>query len=557
MLASSRAGATTGREEASGMTRILTPVVAAALAAIAMPAAAQTAGGDCASLAGRRIPAAEISLPTGGAEILSATPIAADAAQPAQCRVMGAIHPVDPTAPRILWQANLPAAWNGRALQFGGGGYNGRIPNTTGLETHGLAGTPTPLARGFLTFASDSGHQAASANDASFALNAEALHNFGYQHVRKTLDAVRALAVAHYGRPVRRVYYTGGSTGGREGLTAAIRWPEAYDGIIAWYPVSSYMGLRLWGAQLARAVYDDESAGWIPPAMVARITREAIARCDALDGLADGLVSHPDRCRAGSAAALEALRCRGAETGNPEHCLTQAQVERTMRVYHQGYTLPYAFANGSRDYLGYNSLEGIAMQLGSQRDLLDPPRSGPNAHHVDRAYQFFRFFVNGGRDLDMRRLDVTAPGPMRQRILEISALFDATASDLSRFAARGGRIIWLHGHDDPSVSPLENRRNVQAIVARMGAEAADRFLRYYEIPGLAHGGGRFAPTWQSLAALDAWVEGGAAPVGQVITDSTTGPTRGRTRPLCAFPSWPRYNGSGDPNLAASFTCATD
>ena len=229
-------------------------------------ASAETPAGDtCGRLAALRIGAADITLPTGGAEVTSAASV--QDANGSHCRVMGAIRPVDPAAPSILFQANLPANWNGRALQFGGGGYNGRIPNTTGLEVHGLVGTPTPLARGFLTFGSDSGHQAASADDASFALNAEALHNFGYQHIRKTLDAVRQVAIAHYGQAPRRVYYNGGSTGGREGLTAAIRWPEAYDGIIAWYPVSSYMGLRLWGALLARAVYEDDAAGWIPPAM--------------------------------------------------------------------------------------------------------------------------------------------------------------------------------------------------------------------------------------------------------------------------------------------------
>lgn len=509
----------------------------------------------CGRLAALRIGAADITLPTTGAEVTSAAPV--NDANGSYCRILGAIRPVDPAAPSILFQANLPANWNGKALQFGGGGYNGRIPNTAGLEVHGLAGTPTPLARGFLTFGSDSGHQAASADDASFALNAEALHNFGYQHIRKTLDAVRQVAIAHYGRAPQRVYYNGGSTGGREGLTAAIRWPEAYDGIIAWYPVSSYMGLRLWGALLARAVYEDESAGWIPPAMVQRILRDSLTRCDALDAVADGLVSNPDACRRGSAAALEALRCRNGESGHPAHCLTTAQVERTMRIYHQGYALPFAFANGARDYLGYNSLEGIAMQLGSQPQLQSPPRSGPNAHHVDRAYQFFRYFVNEGRDFDMRQFDVTAPGPVRDRILDISRLFDATATDLSRFAARGGRIIWLHGHDDPSVSPLENRRNVQAIIARMGQDQADRFLRYFEVPGLAHGGGRFAPQWESLAALDAWVEHGTPPDGAVVTDGTQSETRGRTRPLCRFPTWPKFTGTGDASLAASFTCVAE
>lgn len=528
---------------------------AALAAAFAHHAAAQPA--DCARLAGLRIEPAAITLPTTGAEVIEATP--ATDANGTYCRVAGAIRPVDPAAPSIHFQANLPATWNGKALQFGGGGYNGRIPNTTGLETHGLAGTPTPLARGFLTFGSDSGHQSrhsAPSDDASFATNAEALRNFGYQHIRKTLDAVRAVATARYGTPLRRVYFNGGSTGGREGLTAALRWPEAYDGIIAWYPVSSYMGLRLWGAHLARAVYNDESAGWIPPAMVDRIAADSLARCDALDGVADGLVSHPDACRTGSAAYLDTLRCRDGETGHPAHCLTPAQMERTIRVYHEGYRLPYAFANGSDTYLGYNSLEGITMHLGSQPEYADPLRSGPHARHAALAYEFFKYFVNGGTAMDMRRLNVRSPGPVRDRILEISAMIDATGTDLSRFAARGGRVIWLHGHDDPSVSPLENRRNVEAVMARMGREEADRVLRYFEIPGLAHGGGRFSPQWESLVALDRWVEEGVAPDGAIITDSTTSETRGRTRPLCRFPTFARYQG-GDPNLAGSFACVAE
>ena len=541
-------------------------VLAGLAAALSLPAALPAAGQPrapaeaCAALAGMRVPPSAITLPTSGASVTAARLVPATEAgnmNGEHCRVMGAIAPVDPQAPEIRFQANLPAHWNRKALQFGGGGYNGRIPNTTGQEVHGLAGTATPLARGFLTFAGDSGHQAASADDASFALNAEALHNFGYAHIRKTLDAVRAVAVAHYAEAPRRVYFTGGSTGGREGLTAAMRWPDAYDGIITWYPVSSYMGLRLWGAMLGRAVYDDDSAGWIPPAMVTRIAQESLARCDGLDGAMDGLVSNPAGCRAGSAAALEALRCKGGETGHPAHCLTAPQIERTMRVYHQGYALPYGFANGLRDYLGYNSLEGIAMQLGSQATLTSPPRSGPNAHHVDRAYQFFRYFVNGGRDLDVRTLDVTAEGPQRERILEISQLFDASRADLSAFAARGGRMIFLQGNDDPSVSPWENARLHERIVATMGREKADAFLRFFLLPGLAHGGGRFAPQWGSLAALDNWVENGVPPQGQVVVDGTSSQTRGRTRPLCAVPTFPRYRGEGDVNQAASFVCAAE
>lgn len=168
---------------AVGETMRRTLIAAAFAVAVAGPVWAQgapPAAGACAALDSLRIPADAMTLPTGGAAIRRARLVAADASgnpNGEYCAVEGAILPVDPAAPEIRFVANLPSQWNRRALQFGGGGYNGRIPNTTGLETHGLAGTATPLARGFLTFASDSGHQADSADDASFALNAEALRN--------------------------------------------------------------------------------------------------------------------------------------------------------------------------------------------------------------------------------------------------------------------------------------------------------------------------------------------------------------------------------------------
>ncbi len=524
-------------------------------AVLAGHAAAQTGTAEsCARLTTLRLEAGAITLPTTGAAVTEASVV--NDANGSYCRVRGAILPVDPAAPRILFQANLPAQWNGRAVQYGGGGYNGVMPNTTGHVTLGHTDTPTPLARGFLTFGGDSGHQAANADDATFARNDEALQNFGWMHIRKTLDAVRAVAQAHYGSAPRRVYFAGGSTGGREGLTAAIRWPEAYDGVLTNYPTASFMGLRVWGAVLARAVYEDESAGWIPPAMVARIASEAMARCDALDGVADGLVSNPDACRATAPAFLDSLRCRNGETGHPANCLTAAQIERTIAVYHQGYTLPYAFANGRRDYLGYNSLEGITMQLGSEAHYGSPPRSGPNAHHVNRAHEFFQNFVLRQDDYDLRRVDLLGPGPVRARIEELSAMIDANNGDFTRFAARGGKIIWIMGNDDPSVSPYENRRNYETLVARIGRAEADRFLRYFQIPGLAHGGGRFSPMWDGIGALDNWVENGTPPDGLVVTDGTRSDTRGRTRPLCAHPTWPKYQG-GDVNQAASFACVAE
>jgi hypothetical protein len=132
----------------------------------------------------------------------------------------------------------------------------------------------------------------------------------------------------------------------------------------------------------------------------------------------------------------------------------------------------------------------------------------------------------------------------------------ATDRDFSAFNARGGKILWVQGLDDPSVSPHANAEIYQSIVARMGQATVDNFLRFYLVPGLAHGGGNFSPPWDNLATLDNWVDRGTAlHTVPVAFDNTKSPTHDRSRPMCVYPTWPKYNGSGDINLAANFSCA--
>lgn len=520
----------------------------------------QDARALCSAFEKADIPASKITLPTTGAKVRSATLISAS--DPSNqngeyCKIIGETKPVDPKAPDIVWQVNLPTSWNGKLLQYGGGGYNGSVPPTTDKTTLGLDVAPTPLAQGYVTLGSDSGHQAPTADDATFAKNDEAMLNYGYMHIKKTLDVAKALVEKRYNKPVSRVYFQGGSTGGREGLTAASRWPESYDGILTNYPTANFVGLRLWGAALARAVYDDNSTGWIPPKLVEKISKEAIKSCDGLDGAEDGVISNMQACRGQSKGLVESLSCEGERTGNPEDCLTKAQIERTLGIYHEGYSLPYKLADGIDTYLGYNSLEGIMMQLGSEPQMRNPPASGPNAHHSSRSFEFLQNFVARDQPLDFLSFDIREPGKLKDRIVELSSIIGATRTDWSAFSARGGKIIWLQGNDDPSVSPLGNTGLFESIVARMGREKVSEFMRFYLVPGLAHGGGRFSPTWDNLTALDNWVENNVPPVGPIVLDATKSSTKGRTRPLCEYPSWPKYKGDGDMAMASSFTCSTN
>lgn len=395
-------------------TRLLLVLTAAATVLFGSYSSAQAAGpwndnalgaiknddpqGQCQNLAGMQIMPYNIGLPTQGAVVDSAV-FSTGSANGEFCLVLGHISPVDPLAPDIKFRANLPTNWNGKAVQMGGGGYDGVIPNTTGRTTLG-SGTP-PLTLGYITFAGDSGHQAKAgdSNDASFAVNDEALLNFGYMHIKKTRDVVFEIAQARYGKNPKRLYFSGGSTGGREGLTAATRWPNDYDGISSNYPTANFMGLRLWGAVLAHAEYPDQSkppadpayaAGWIPEALAQEIADYAVAQCDGLDGVVDGLVSNIPDCRAKSSQVIDKFKCSATR---PTNCLTPAFLARTNEVYHRGYTLQYALANGIKRYEGYNSLESVIMDLGSDPKLYEPVRDGPNAHHVARADQFTKYFI--------------------------------------------------------------------------------------------------------------------------------------------------------------------
>jgi feruloyl esterase len=513
---------------------------------------------DCRALMDFKILSSQISLPTNGAKITAATYVGESDAGNTNgnyCKLMGLISPVDKTAPDIKFQVNIPKDWNQKAVQFGGGGYNGSIPNTLAWTTLGLKNIETPLKQGYVTFASDSGHQAPNSDDASFALNDESLLNYGYMHIKKTRDVMVSLTKAFQGQEPRRIYFQGGSTGGREALTAAMRWPESYDGVLPNYPTANFMGLRLWGVALGRAIYDNNSAGWIPPVMVNKIASLANSRCDSLDGVVDGLVSNMTACRAQSDKMIQELACKNGETGYPENCLTLVQISKTLDVYHNGFTLPYSFVNGVNNYLGYNSQEGITMQIGSQPGYIEPPVSGPNAHHVSRADQFVKYFVARDPNFNLLSLDIQNPGKWKDRIISLSDILGATTPDWSAFEAKGGKVLWVQGNDDPSVSPYANIAVYNSIVKKMGQDKVSGFMKLYLVPGLAHGGGKFSPVWDNLNALDKWVEKGIAPTNQVTFDGTTTITKDRSRPLCEYPTWSKYNGTGDINLAANYSCS--
>jgi feruloyl esterase len=504
---------------------------------------------DCASLAQGSVAAAVIGLPSGGAQVDSAQAIE-DAANGAYCALQGAIRPLDPSAPEIRFRVNLPQTWNGKAVQMGGGGFDGRVPPATNSVFADPA-QPTALGRGFATFASDSGHQAQPGQDAAaFALNAEALANFAGEQLKKTHDVALALIRQAYGRAPRRVYFQGNSQGGHEALTVVQRYPADYDGAVAVHPVYDLTALHLDGVLLGQALYGTPGA-WVPPDKLALVSAAVLQRCDALDGLRDGIIGNVNACR--RAFRLQALRCASGGDDGPG-CLSDAQLA-SFRRFAAPMPLQVQLAGGIDTFPGWPILEGGSMAGALFTPFgTSPQRPAPGTAGAAFAWmmgdQTVRYLLLRDPRVDTLQFD---PHQHRDALQALSRQLDASSPDLSAFREHGGKLLLMHGTVDMAVPPLNTIRYYEQLQVRYGS-ALRQFARLYIAPGFGHGDGSFVVGWDSLGALDAWADRGLAPGPQVATD-TRQPTAGRTRPLCEYPRYPRYRGSGDPNREASFRCA--
>jgi hypothetical protein len=514
----------------------------------------------CAALNGFTLAAADLSLPITGAAVTGATYLTGGTLGD-HCQVRGTIRPVDPSAPDITFAVNLPTTWNGKAIHFGGGGFNGRLIDGTEQIRFGPPDKPAPLALGYATFGDDGGHQSSSITDGTFAANDEALANYGGLALKKTHDVAMKLVQARYGRAPTLRYFLGTSTGGRDALAHIQRWPTDYDGVVANEPALNYSGTRLSNLAVGRALYLNGGAGWLNVAKTLLVQRTAMTSCDTLDGAADGIVSNVESCRLLNTQVLNALRCPGGvDTGNT--CLSDAQLDTVRAIEAPLDFTTYTLANGVTRAGGYNLLEG-ALVAGpyTSRDLGTRPVPGNPATSVDANMyvtgdQWAKYFVTRVTSFDSLGFDPLNPGLYTARVQAASEQTDATNPDLSVFLARGGRLIMLHGLADEVISPNSTIDYYNRVVTTVGQPAVDEGIRFYTVPGMGHGTGVFIPNWDSLAALENWVERGLVPATVTAFDAVAG-TYGRTRPLCEYPAYPKYKGSGSLDAAMNFSCVTD
>ena len=542
-------------------------LAAVAFGAVAFGPTAEAAM-PCADIVKLKIPPADIGLPSGGATILSAETAAvpADPATPdvrrEYCKVLGAVQPVDPNAPPVNFQVNLPVRWNGKAVQYGGGGSNGVLITGLNALRDARADTPVPVARGFATWGTDAGHDNRKLKELrEFALNDESLLNMAYASYKKTRDVGVRLATAFYGRAPAKMYFFGGSEGGREALMMAQRFPKDFDGVVSVVPVVNYTGANLLRVRLAQVQKD---GGWINPAKVKLIHNAVLAACDKLDGLADGVIGAYERCM--KVFDIGTLRCPGgADTGDT--CLSDAQIEAD-RMTRRPYVYPVAMKNGSTAFPGWNyggedQPGGLVANLTGTEKPEFPIKSAKTAS---------RGWVNGDgfvryvfvRDPKFNSFEFK-PTEYAARIREVSEMFDTTDPDMSAFLARGGKMILKGNGADYQRSLMQEVAYYNSVVAKMGQARVDQFMRFYVTPGVDHSGNGVLATGGAipakvdlLGALDSWVETGKAPgeLLQVTQERQASFKVTASRPMCRYPLTPRYEGKGDVNEAKSFVCGS-
>jgi feruloyl esterase len=533
------------------MTRRISALALAAVAAFSLTAGAMPAehghdrhgggGSDrltsrtCAQLTGYDISARRIGLPTRGAVVETAT------WQDGYCAVTGWIRAV--SAPQDMqFRVNLPARWNSRALQFGGGGFDGSLVTATGPYTAQPSGTPTALQQGWVTLGSDGGHQGEAGFDGSFQTDPELLMNFGQWSVKKAHDAAWQVIRKAYGTEPRWSYFIGGSQGGHEALDAAARYPKDYDGVVANYPAYNVTMMHIGAVNFRDALLIDGGAGWMNAAEVKTLTDAVYETCDPLDRATDGIVSDVEGCDA--AFDVQSVRCPGgADTG--DDCLSDSQiaaVEKMTTDYDLGIEI-----EGNSIFAKSALLQG-ALYQGFAGFGSGPYAQGLQFSVLDATS---RYGVSGGDPAhDTYTFD---PADHVERIQELGEIMDVTDVSLRRFASTGGKVIMTHGTIDDFITPHNTVQYYESLQDEFG-RSLDRFLKFYMVPGWGHGQGVFAAQYDALGAIVRWVERGDDPDRLVARDGNPGADR--ARPMCEYPEWPKYTGRGSIDDARSFRCVS-
>jgi feruloyl esterase len=442
---------------------------------------------------------------------------------PTFCRVAATLTPSNDSDIKIEVWLPSPSSegfggWNGKFQAVGNGGWAGVIS---------YAALAQAVAAGYAGASTDTGHVG---NTAAFATgHPEKVIDMGYRAVHEMTVKAKSIVDSYYGTGPKLSFWNGCSQGGRQGITEAQRYPADFDAIVAGAPAVNWMalhGVRMAIHQKAHAT----EASAIAPDKYPAIHEAVLNACDALDGVKDGVIEDPTRCHFDP----KVLQCQGAD--GPA-CLTPAQVETARALY-----APLKNAKSGAAVFPALLLPGSEP---SWATLVGPEPIGT-------ALDAFKYVVFKDPNWDARRFN--AETDIDAAIKMDAGVLHSGDTNLMPFFKRGGKLLMYHGWADPQVPALNSVDYFDGVVKTAGRAAVGKSIELYMVPGMAHcAGGPGTDTFDKMAALEQWVEHGAAP-SQIVASHLTNGAVARTRPLCQYGRIAHYKGAGSTDDAASFEC---
>jgi hypothetical protein len=470
-----------------------------------------------------------------GKDIVSiqARVVPATADTPQHCRVVGII------SPEVAFEVNLPDKWNRRFYMAGNGGLAGDpLDGPTNADRTGA------LTNGFVIARTNTGHDARKEPSGSFILsNPQKAIDYAYRAVHVTAETAKAIAIDYYPQPITFSYWNSCSNGGRQGLLEAQRFPDDFDGIVANAPWVDQTGFTI------GAIWNQKALSEAPVSLdkMKLIADKAMAKCDEVDGLKDGLIDDPRQCSFDPEHDVPACQA-GADTAD---CLTPAQATAVKKVYSGPVSKgkPYfpGFMVGSE---AVNTGPNGAASGWSGAIVSAQPTAKPADFNLAEGVMRYLVLEPPQPEYDTLQFNFDHAAKTVERW---SKLADAKNADLSKFRKSGGKLIVTYGWADQILQPLMGVHYYEAVSAKHGKETMD-FARLFMVPGMAHCGGGVGPDRNdAVTAVIDWVEKGKAPE-QLIASKVTNGQVVRTRPLCPYPQVARYKGQGSIDVATSFSC---
>lgn len=438
----------------------------------------------------------------------------ADLALPPHCRIAATLKPRPQS--QIEMEVWMPHEWNGKFLALGNGGWAGTIS---------FSAMAAGLASGYAVASNDTGHRGGSGE---FAVgNREKVVDFAWRAMHEMTIISKAIIETYYQRPPRLSYFQGCSTGGRQGMKEAQMYPADYDAIIVGAPVNNMLTLNATQLDTMVRFIEDRNLA-LAPEKVQMVHDAVLASCEANDGVADGFLNNPLACD------FEPSTLQCSSRRDTAGCLTRDEVRSVERAYGGVFS-----DNDELLYPGHAK----GFELGWR---IPEEGSEPTALQSDAT----RYLVYEDADWDWREFDLERDLALA---LDKAGYIEALQTDLSEFKARGGKILFYHGWNDPGPSPLNTIDYFNDVHAAMGPDQSD-WMRLFLVPGMGHCAGGIGPDRADfLGALDEWVENGTAPQ-RIIASRTRDGATDMTRPLCPYPQVAVWDGEGDTNEAASFRC---